>query len=491
MGALQLITITTMTVGKILICSLVGLFVSKHFVAPEQSVKGLSVISVFILLPCLLFSNLVLRVTWTELQQYYWAPLLACFPTAIGFVCSRAFRPFLHPGWHSVLTLGCTFQNGLTFSLAILLNIKGVSWLTAEEVERGESYVFLYNIVCSLGLWAIGEPIIRLSKKRLEQKRLCKQELQQHEGEEQRNNVQRPKMEATHDTIVIYPYEVNYLPVKNGKSVAGAKEKPALNVAVGHPLSVANNYEPKKITRNATIEEQLEWYRPGNNTPPTQMDDSDHAFSFFWDVLSRVWALLESPPIAVTIGSIIISLVPPLRWLAESPPGQVLIGGIKLIGAGAIPLQLLVLGCTVANARSPSSTNETAEKAGNGENDDEDTVDKNNGLEKRKEYIDFFPVSQSTLFAILTVILRLILIPTVCFVMVHFLRKGGVIPSDRVFLLSILLGTCAPSAINSSLICSMHAYKARPYAQMIFIMYVTAVATTALWLAFYIWYLGE
>ncbi|ESL05895.1 hypothetical protein TRSC58_06440 [Trypanosoma rangeli SC58] len=201
-------------------------------------------------------------------------------------------------------------------------------------------------------------------------------------------------------------------------------------------------------------------------------------------------AFLKVPPIVATIGALIVSLVPPLRWLAESPQGDALIGGMKLIGAGTIPLQLLVLGCTVAGACSRSSNDNRTETTAN-EDDGESLSEGKMDADTPKEYIDCLPVSQPLLFAILTVVLRLIIIPIVCFAIIHFLQKRGVIPSDRTFLLVILLGSCAPSAINSSLICSMHAYKAKPYARMIFIMYVSAVATTALWLAFYIWYLGE
>ncbi|RNF06810.1 putative transporter [Trypanosoma rangeli] len=490
MAVLQLITITILTVGKILLCSCVGLFASRYFVEPEQSVKGLSTISVLIFLPCLLFSNLVLQVTWEELGQFYWAPLLACVTTIMGFVSSQAFKLFLHPEWHSVLVLGCTFQNGLTFSLSILLTIKGVSWLTPEERQRGLSYIFLYNIVCSLGLWGIGEPIIRSCKNKLEQKHLQCQQLQERAVEEERNKMRDRIKTAENAPAVFSPCERDHFPDENGTTTDIAGEEPAEIPAEGNSGSTVSNHDLKRIVRMATVEEQLAWYRPWNSEAPIQLGGVDHSSSFLGDVLSRVRTLLKVPPIVATIGALIFSLVPPLRWLAESPQGEALIGGMKLIGAGTIPLQLLILGCTVAAACNRSSNDNRIETTAN-EDDGESLSEGEMVADTPKEYIDCFPVSQSLLFAILTVVLRLILIPMVCFVIIHFLYKRDVIPSDRTFLLVILLGSCAPSAINSSLICSMHAYKARPYAQMIFIMYVSAVATTALWLAFYIWYLGE
>ncbi|RNF13435.1 putative transporter [Trypanosoma conorhini] len=488
MGVLQLVTITTLTVGKILLCSFVGICVSRYFVEPEQSVKGLSAISLFVFLPCLLFSNLVLQVTWMELEQYYWAPVLACVPTIIGFACSQAFKLFLHPEWHGVLTVGCTFQNGLTFALAIFLTIKGVSWLTPDARQRGLSYVFLYNVVCSLGLWSVGEPIIRHCKKRLLLERLQRRQLQQRTREEERSEMREQMNTVGNASAVHYPYAQNQSPGANGTSAEGAGEEAAENPAEGNSNSTVPKHDVKGEARMAAPEEQLAWYRPGDNEAAIQPGCSGRASSAFRAALARVWALLKTPPIAATLGALVISLVPPLRWLAESPVGETLIGGMKLIGAGAIPLQLLLLGCIVASARKRPSK---GTRAGTTASEDEgESPCENNNADTPKGYIDCCPLSQSTLFAILTVVLRLILVPMVCFAIIHFLHKGNVIPSDRAFLLAVLLGSCAPSAINSSLICSMHAYKSRPYTRMIFIMYVSAIPTTAGWLAFYIWYLG-
>ncbi|ESL10067.1 transporter [Trypanosoma rangeli SC58] len=282
-----------------------------------------------------------------------------------GFASSQAFKLFLHPEWHGVLVLGCTFQNGLTFALAILLTIKGVSWLTPEERHRGLSYVFLYNVVCSLGLWAIGEPIIRSCKQQLERKRLQCEQLQQRTVEEGKNKTRERTKTTGNAPVVFCPCERDHSLDENGTTTGIAREEPAEIPAEGTACSTVPNHDLKRLARKATVEEQLAWYRPWDGDAPIQLGGLDHSSSFFGDVLSRMGAFLKVPPIVATIGALIVSLVPPLRWLAESPQGDALIGGMKLIGAGTIPLQLLVLGCTVAGACSRSSNDNRTETTAN------------------------------------------------------------------------------------------------------------------------------
>ncbi|KAH9589065.1 Membrane transport protein [Trypanosoma melophagium] len=502
MGTLQLVVITAETVGKILLCALVGLRISRYFIAPSKSLRGLSALSLLVFLPCLLFSNLVLRLTWSALGHYYWAPLLAFIPATLGALGSFLFRPLLAPQWHGVLTLGCTFQNGLTFGLSIMLTLKGVAWLTPEAAERATSYIFLYNIVCSIGLWTIGEPLIKSCKKRLVQERLVRRRIQQQQEQEQQEeyNKERNGYGDERNTI-IYPYELSH-------SHRECDNTPVFNGLEHNTMESKSNHEESKIERKATVDEQFWWYRPFDNAAPISLsnttdnpnnNNSDNCISTLWEVLARLPSILKSPPVFATFSAIIISLFPPLRWLAESTPGEIVIGGMKIIGSGAIPLQLLLLGCNVASSRPPplenKNTLKTDGKQNNNKDDDEDEEDgdyeNDMNVGGQRGCLKSLPISQSTLFAILTVSLRLFYIPVVCFVVIHFLRVGGIIPAEREFLLAVLLGTCAPSAINSSLICTMHSYKTRSYAKMIFIMYVSAIGTTAFWLAFYIWYLGE
>lgn len=54
----------------------------------------------------------------------------------------------------------CVCHDGLTFPLGLVLTVKGLSWLTPEAVLNAQTYVFLCNFVCSIAVWAFGDPWI-------------------------------------------------------------------------------------------------------------------------------------------------------------------------------------------------------------------------------------------------------------------------------------------------------------------------------------------
>lgn len=459
---LDVALITAATVGKVLLCAVVGMFVSRFFSHPKHSEKGFTYISVRVLLPLLLFSNLCLTVTWDTIKLYYWALILAFFPIIIGFAGSCLCRFFLNTTYTGMLILGCTFQNGLTFPVSVLMNLKGISWFGPEEVEIGCAHIFLYNIICSIGLWAIGEPVIKYFKGMEVQEEKKKMD-------EERRLLLATSRELGKNTVecdgiyVQFPYSQLY------KEIEGTAP---------NPISAASP---------ATAREQFSWYLPADPLDApirpemlcgTSLNGKDGEASLTVSVSSsqnsnivkNMLQAMLSPTVAGSILAIIISLVPPLRWVAETMPGQTLLGGFTLLGSGAIPIQLLVLGATVVGNKR-ASPNEPRAEGG-----------------KKVSRLHFLR-SQQSLFVLSSIVIRLLIVPTICLGLIHVLRSLQLLPDDRVFLLAMLVGTCSPSAINSSIICVMHEYHASEYAQMIFIMYVSAIFFTTAWLFIYVLYL--
>lgn len=454
--------ITAATVGKVLLCAVVGMFASRFFGHPKHSEKGFTYISVRVLLPLLLFSNLCLTVTWSTLKLYYWALILAFFPIIIGFAGSCLCRFFLNRTYTGMLILGCTFQNGLTFPVSVLMNLKGISWFGPAEMEIGCAHIFLYNIICSIGLWAIGEPVIKYFKRMevLEETEISERERRMQLAAARKEENQA--MECS-GKVVRYPYSECH---EQGDS--------ATDTSI-------------RISSPASPREQFTWYRPADplDTPLrfdmfvmsslTSNKGEEEAISATpssqnSSIIKNMLQAMLSPTVAGSILAIIISLVPPLRWVAETMPGQTLLGGFTLLGSGAIPIQLLVLGATVVGNKRVSSH----------ENKD--------GISKKHSCL-YFLRSQQSLFVISSIFIRLLVVPTICLGLIHVLKRARLLPDDRVFLLAMLVGTCSPSAINSSIICVMHEYHASEYAQMIFIMYVSAIFFATAWLFIYVLYL--
>lgn len=426
MNNLNILLITAATVGKVMLCAIIGLIVSSYFTHKQHTTKGFTFIAVRVLFPLLLFSNLCMSVTWSSIRMYYWALIIAFFPIFVGLAGAWSSKFYFNRVYTGMLILSCTFQNGLTYPVSLLISLKGVDWFGAEELETALAHIFLYNIVSTIGLWAVGEPIIKhfksveVAKEELaESRRLYEQE--HAEREEELGDCRQTKISLRDEAST--------------SQISGINGEAESTVVAG----------------------------------PSALD--------FAALMPIAWEAVKSPTVSGSLLGLTFSLVPPLRWIAETLIGQVFISAFALVGSGAIPLQLLVLGATVAGdpIEEPAGMEELAAP-----------LSSNNEPESWVEKLK----SQQSVFVICSIGIRLIIVPTVCFLLIHILRVLHIIPDEKVFLLTMLIGVCSPSAINSSIICVIHDYHPREYAHMIFIMYLTAIFFTTMWLFIFIIYLG-
>ncbi|CAJ1022533.1 putative Membrane transport protein [Leishmania shawi] len=500
----ELMLITATTVGKIMLCCIVGLVVTRYFSTPEESLVGICFIAMRVFMPCLLFSSLCLSVTWEQLSKFYWAPLFAFLSMGLGFLFSALVRVFLTKEYRFVVILGNTFQNGLTFPLSVLINLKGIEWFTGTAVTDAQEYIFLYNVVCSLGLWAIGDPMIANAKrKEVEFEEAMVARRRQHHESRSVNN----EADASEDRRFSRPLE------PRDDAVAENREE--------EELSVRTAAAPQR--HGATACDQLRWYRPAHAkdkpiTPPRgfpmialngEMNVEDTEEKPMGYRLKRLGLMalksMKSPIVLSSIVGIIISLTPPLRWLVKSPLGEPFIGGMALVGKGAIPLQLLVLGASIVAKSSndgPASSTKEAEAAtlspaitgmplGNADGTILDVSASQS--DKTNSYVRWVTskVPLQIIFTWGTVFTRLVIIPCICFLVLHLLVKAGLMPNEKPFLLSMLVATMSPTAINSTLICIMHDYHACSYARMMFFMYLSSIITASMWLFVFTVYLKD
>ncbi|EPY19136.1 transporter [Strigomonas culicis] len=340
---LQLGLITFVTVGKVLLCCIAGMVISKFFLERKKSEKGLSYISVQVFLPCLLFANLCQSVTWESVTLYYWAPVIALIPVCLGAIMSFLAKNLVPQQYRALLILGSSFQNGLTFPISLVVNLKGIEWFGAEEVVNAQSFLFLYNIICSIGLWAIGEPVIKYYKGKevAEERRLAMARTL-----EERTTALGDASDRHLQDSFTYPYEAaTCAPEADGaalKDIVGEVDAETIDSSLDG-VDAAQGRPANK--RTASTVEQMRWYKPAqeHDAPIRARVSSDGDGTGAAEVgrLQRwgktVGGAFKSPPVYASLVALCISLTPPLRWLAESFCGQILVGGLSLVGGGAIP----------------------------------------------------------------------------------------------------------------------------------------------------------
>ncbi|RNF06809.1 putative transporter [Trypanosoma rangeli] len=391
---------SAVTVGKVIFVELVGMWASRHFTAKEESLKTLSHICVKIFLPCLLFSQLAMDLSWEMIYKYYWAGILPLIPMTLGFFSAFAFRSFIPAEFYGMLQLACTFQSIVSYGLGITLNLK-ISWWTRENKSKAESYVFLFNVLHSIFLWSVGTMIVEKCAKALEEE----------------NAVTAAAAAAS----------------ISERNDAAKEAEGALEECWGY-----EDYQPTSHPDSAPV-----------SLWPKTMSTTD----LTWMKYIRVQLpyLLTEQLVASFLG-LLIALVPPFYLLLKNPVGEMIMGGIALLAPGAVPLQLLLLGVNV-----------TAE-------DDGSTK---------------LPVR----FMVGVIALRLFFIPFICFGIIHLLLVCGLMPYDKPFVLVMLILTSAPTAVNTSSICSMYSYKVKEFTKLLLFMYTSCIFTTTVWLTVYVWYL--
>lgn len=227
----------------------------------------------------------------------------------------------------------------------------------------------------------------------------------------------------------------------------------------------------------------------------------------FCHAWSHIKFVLQTPPIILSIIGIIVALFPPLRWFSRTFFGASIVEAVRLVGKGCVPLQLLTLGLTIspANLRTDPDLglrpdpNEILEKEDDQSKSELSRAPADDRLSfsfiyslpyrlfrfARKGWIS---IPADVRLSILCLSLRLLLLPAWSLLLVHYLVQTGVMPSDKLFVFSICIGVSSPSAVNASLVCTMHRYYHRPFAKMIFFMYCAAAITYTFWISVSITY---
>lgn len=380
MTPLELLLVSVSTVAKVLLIALVGVVVSQRFSGGAASVKGLGYLTVYIMLPLLLFTKIADDLTPEILERCSFAIFASVLAVAIGTLCGYVARPLVAPVDRVILVLGCMCQNAVSYPLSVLYSLRGVAWFGPGELEEAHAYVFLYNLAITVTLWSIARRLIETA------------------------------------------------------------------------ATEAGTYKPKE--------------RPANKGSVFLIGRPWATQVYSWGA-SAMSLLLTGPIVASALG-IVVALTPPLKAAYQAPPLATLVSGARVLGSGCVPMQLLVLGANLA-----TSHNAKAAKVSTA-GPQPDTV-----AADRAESRRFYATAS---------VVRLVVIPTILFALLHLCVKIGLIPNVPAFKLTMLIEVSAPPAINTSILCSLHNYRTKEFTAMLLVAYLAAVASTTWWLTVALWY---
>ncbi|NLF19256.1 MAG: hypothetical protein GX595_18670 [Lentisphaerae bacterium] len=163
-----------------------------------------------------------------------------------------------------------------------------------------------------------------------------------------------------------------------------------------------------------------------------------------------------SPPIIAALIGVGLGVVPWLHGLFVAPgaPLRVLIDAAGVIGEGVIPCALLVLGANLSET--PADSGDLPVRA-------------------------YLGLACG----------RLLLMPALGVVYVLALRRWGLLPSDPMFALVLLVESAVPAATNLMVMCQVHGRNETAMAWVLVVNNLLAIATLSLWGGVFLWLLSR
>ncbi|EAN78907.1 transporter, putative [Trypanosoma equiperdum] len=460
-----------LVVSKIIACSGLSYFISHFFSWTEKSVGGFADVSLMIFLPSLTFVSITKFENAERAYMFLWAAIFACVPRILALASATLLRCAYPTRWHGLVMLSCVLQNSFTFGLGTLFMLKGIPWFTNEVGEEAIAFFLCYSTVNFLVCWLTAELIVRpyakapvavLSACAQEKAEGCEREMSCREEE---NRCGIVKDTATSDNRLRTTRETGATP----------------------PL-YAPKGEPTRVSANEA----------GEQCAPTSGGGSDDVIHnsassscFSVKTLKLVLGVIRKPLIVTTVIAIIVSMTPIRRVLHVPVLGTTLVGGMKLVAYGTLPLHFLLLGYEAGRTWKVHATT-ASERADAAQGDSRDGHGEVSGWETSAGRRDSDDTQIKTFVLAFALAFNAhVVVPLLCFLIILAFKTYDLIPTSKSFLLAIFVGSCAPSAIDPFLICSNNALLPLAYSKIMHVMVLSGGLTTFAWLSVYLCVLEE
>ncbi|OLY81468.1 putative transporter [Smittium mucronatum] len=384
-------------IAEIFLIAVCGYYFARRGTLNKRSLRMMSELSVQLLTPCLLFSNMVETLNPTVLLELWLTPVAYFFYGFVSFVWVYASGYSLNvkSDYLRLLSVAVFFANTNTIPVSLMKNIlssPGSEFLYKDPNDtpklmaaRGVSYSIMFATFANLLRWSLGTMMISGGKK-IAKKRTIKSSFH--------------SMVPTPSTS---PYLSGGIPVivKND------------SVRTGMPdLLLPSSSFYKKSPHNSSL--GISDSSSAGATLPSGMpsvpDNSNHDISFsheseqfeessyleyfasnakhyFYETISVISACLSMPVYAIILAVICVSIPPIKKGLLEPNSGlNIIYGAIDMCGDACVPLIILTLGGQIGQMGLKKNNND----------DDEDTS-KPSLYSKLKSFIFSRFSSESTL----------------------------------------------------------------------------------------------
>ena len=495
------IATTVSAVGSILTAVLVGAFSAEFVPNRRTTLKDFSLLISSILVPCLLFEHLAIAFTPEAMSATVVLPLASIGGCALGLGVGMVSSNFLFTTpeeseqFRPLVLLCCAFQNTVVVPLSLLTSVYHsglVDWFTSEQYQKCVAYCFIYTIPVVVLFWSVGA-IVAGSGARKGRSDAAGKATSSVTFRDLIYSLWNPPFVASIFGMVfgLNPWLVAWFQqgpasiVWDAISIVGKGAIPCALVLLGGNLASAGlPTNTPKLAPQPT---------PKSSPRTTRPERSDCQ-------VAGTQCLTLTPnngPSAVSNTSIASSTT--------------CIDAMMSGGGDPDPMSPLELPSTATASADRQNKNGPRESAFSSISVERRTGTSSssttqpsepssaltkvwNGVRQRLELL-FAPNGIPLKILLLVPLVRLIAVPFVAVIILHFVvRPAGLVPNGddaKVMWLVLLTEFTAPSAINTTVLCTLHGYMPGTASKMIFYQYSMCIVTMVGWLLFSLWYIGN
>jgi malate permease and related proteins len=117
--------VTFQSVAALLLIGVLGFFIVKRQIIPENVLRFLAILAIDIALPCIVFANIILQFSPTTSTRWWQYPLWWLLFSAIAITLTVIFMWISHKSTRREFAISLFFQNGMFFPLIIITGLFG------------------------------------------------------------------------------------------------------------------------------------------------------------------------------------------------------------------------------------------------------------------------------------------------------------------------------------------------------------------------------
>ena len=447
-------------------------------------------------------------------------------------------------GYQTLAKTSCCLQNATVLPLSLISRLGASPALSWFSVEDATTYIFVYNVVVSTVFWSWGLQATIGGAVQFRELRAIRHAAERfvHLSSRRRSVAVSTPLLGNDDGVgYSRPYFEDYQNVKDDE---GRDAQGDLSSSPSSPPVVVRRVVKTYPEQQLSICQSLHLFATSSIH---RQAIGRAAVRVGKEAVGIAIQSLQSPPFAGTVFGMLIGVTPPLHRAIELEPLASAFSAIALAGGCAVPGSLLLLGASLAgNSISfdmehvrlrHASQQTTPYECGGVEGEDcqlsgsfswspadpswkeveaeEAASDQlGNKLRRRRaeagwrgsadqilghlrsawRYMTFLMnldgVSRPFVFGIAVV--RLIVIPVICFAIAAALTASGTVgaiadPHHNTMLVVMLILCAAPTSITIVMMSNVHQFMVRPVAKMLFYQYFFTIPSSMLWLTVALW----